>query len=66
MLTMSLNDIPGAPDLHCVDINTADEGGGPDGGHQRPGVYSGVPQVHHQVVVPRLEQEQVSILIQRS
>ena len=48
--------IPGTQHLHSVDIHTADGRGWPDGGHQRPAVHSGVPQVHHQVVVPGLTQ----------
>ena len=46
--------IPGPRHLDGVDVEAADGEGGPDGGHQRPGVHPGVPQVYHQVVVQTL------------
>ena len=46
--------LPWASHLHHIDIEGADGDGGPDGGHEGPGVHPGVPQVHHQVVIPAL------------
>ena len=47
--------LPWASHLHNVDIEGADGDGGPDGGHEGPGVHPGVSQVHHQVVIPPLK-----------
>ena len=47
--------LPWASYLHNVDIEGADGDGGPNGGHEGPGVYPGVSQVHHQVVIPPLK-----------
>ena len=47
--------LPGASHLHNIDIEGADGDGGPDGGHEGPGVHPGVSQVHHQIVIPPLK-----------
>ena len=46
--------LPWAPDLDNVDVDGADGRGDPDGGHEGPGVHTGVTQVIHQVGVPAL------------
>ena len=46
--------LPGPRHLDGVDVEAADGEGGPDGGHQGPGVHPGVTQVYHQVVVQTL------------
>ena len=40
--------------LHDVDVQDTDDGGGPDGRHQEPIIYSRVSQVDHQKVVRSL------------
>ena len=58
MLTKNLY-LPWTPDLDNVDVGSADGGGDPDGGHEGPGVNTGVPQVIHQIRVPALFQSYV-------
>ena len=40
--------------LHDVDVENADEGGGPDRRHQKPVINSRVSQVNHEKVVRSL------------
>ena len=42
---------PGPRNLDDVDVAQADDDGGPDGGHQRQAVSSGVPHILHQPVI---------------
>ena len=44
--------IPRSKDFDEVDVCGADDDGGPDGVHAKPGVDPWVPEVDHQVVVP--------------
>ena len=44
--------IPRSKDFDEVDVCGADDDGGPDGVHAKPGVDPRVPEVDHQVVVP--------------
>jgi len=43
---------PWSPDLDYVDIEYAYSCGDPDGGHQGPGVNTGVTKIHHKVRIP--------------
>ena len=44
--------LPGPDHFDEVDVEGADDDGGPDGGHAQPVVHSRISEIHHQVIVP--------------
>ena len=44
--------LPGPDHFDEVDVEGADDDGGPDGGHAQPVVHSRIAEIHHQVIIP--------------